>query len=260
MRVRRAWTVVLAGIGVATAATGAGPASAATEPRALTAEAYPGNTLKITVDEPLVAGTIARVKLSGHAHWKDANDTFLSGYGLWLYVQDAEADAECEPWYGPQLQKSINVAVNATAGSSGWVMGGEQEIQRDPASLDVDWGTDSAPFSVRRGVRRVLLCAYQRYVIDDVASYQLPVAVRQPSCRAVPSTVRRGRKLQLRCNVSGRAKVRFRGPASRTLSTKLSGKDGRGSVSTRRLKPGRYRVTVHAGDQQLGGRFTVRVR
>lgn len=242
------------------AGSGPGSAAAAPAPRALTAEAYPGNTLQVTRDEPLVAGTIARVKLSGHARWKDPNDTFLSGYGLYLYVQDADADPSCEPWYGPQLQKSINVRVNATTASSGFVMGGEQEVKRDPASLDSDWSTDSAPFAVRPGVRKVLLCAYQRYVIDDVASYQLPVTVQQPRCRPARSAVRRGSKLRLRCNVSGRVSVRFRGGRSRTLSTRLSTAKGEGTVSTRSLRPGRYRVTVHAGDQQIGGRFTVRVR
>lgn len=229
-------------------------------PRALTAEAYPGNTLKVAVDGPIVAGTIARVKLSGHATWKDPNDTFLSGYGLYLYVQDAEADPACEPWYGPQLQKAINVGVNATTASSGFAMSGEQEVKRDPSTLEVDWKTDSAPFSVRPGVRRVLFCAYQRYVIDDVASFQLPVAVQQPRCRPVRRTVRRGSKLRLRCNVSGRASVRFSGGRSRTVSTRLSSADGSGAVSTRGLRTGRYRVTVRAGKQQLGSPFTVRVR
>lgn len=247
-------------VAAAVAVAGSGPAVAAEAPRALTADAYPGNTLRVTHDGPLVAGTIARVKLSGHARWKDPNDTFLSGYGLYLYVQDAEADPSCEPWYGPQLQKSINVRVNATTASSGFVMDGEQEVTRDPSTLDSDWSTDSAPFAVRPGVRKVLLCAYQRYVIDDVASYQLPVTVQQPRCRPARSSVRRGSKLRLRCNVSGRATVRFRGGSSRTLSTRLSTAKGEGTVSTRSLRPGRYRVTVHAAGRQIGNRFAVRVR
>lgn len=252
-----------AAVAVAAATTGlalgAGPA-AAQQPRALTAEAYPGNTLKIATDGPIVAGTVTRVQLSGHAQWKDPNDTFLSGYGLWLYVQDAEVDPGCEPWYGPQLQKAINVGVNATTAGSGFAMSGEQEVKRDPSTLEVDWKTDSAPFSVRPGVRRILLCAYQRYVIDDVASYQLPVSVQQPRCRPVRRTVRRGSKLRLRCNVSGRATVRFSGSRSRTVSTRLSTANGNGTVSTRNLRAGRYRVTVRAGKQRLGQPFTLRVR
>lgn len=229
-------------------------------PRALTAPAYPGNTLQVTREDPIVTGTIVRVRLSGHARWKDPNDTFLSGYSLWLYVQDAEVDPACEPWYGGQLQKAINVDVNATTAISGFVMSGEQEVTRDPSTLDVDWSSESAPFSVRRGVRRILVCAYQRYVIDDVASYQLALNVEQPACRPARATIRRGAKLRLDCNVSGRATVRLRGARSRTLPIRLSTRDGDGTVSTRRLRPGRYRVSVHAGDQQLGRPFTVRVR
>ncbi len=98
------------------------------------------------------------------------------------------------------------------------------------------------------------------HVIDDVASYQLRADIQQPRCRPVRSSVRRGTKLRLRCNVSGRASVRFRGDRSRTLRTRLSSANGNGTVSTRGLRPGRYRVTVRADDLQLGRSFTVRVR
>lgn len=236
------------------------PWAAAQEPRALTAPAYPGNTLSLQREEPLVAGTVARVKMSGHAHWtRPASDAFDSGYGLWLYVQDADVDPACEPWYGPQLQKAINININATTALSGFVMAGEQEIQRTPDTQDVDWSLDSAPFTVRPGVRRVLLCAYQRYIIDDAASYQLPLRVEQPTCRPVRKTVRRA--LRLDCNVSGNAQVRFtRNGKRRTVSARLSTKNGNGTASTRRLEAGRYRVTVRAGKQALGPAFTIRVR
>ena len=118
----------------------------------------------------------------------------------------------------------------------------------------------SPPFAVKPGLDRVLLCAYQRYIIDDVAGFQLPVRVEQPSCKAASSSVRRGRKLALKCNVSGAITVRFRGPRSRTAQGRLSTRDGSGAVSTRGLKRGRYRVTVFAGGIQLGKTFRVRVR
>lgn len=240
---------------------GAVDVAAAQEPRALTAPAYPGNTLTVQRDEPLVAGTISRVHLSGHAHWNRPaeSDPFDSGYGLWLFVQDADVDPACEPWFGPQLQKAINIGVNATTASSGFVMQGELEVQRDPSVQDVDWSLESAPFTVRRGVRRVLLCAYQRYIVDDAASYQLPLSVEQPSCRPVRKRVRT--RLALDCNVSGRVQVRFsRRGTRRTVSVRLSAEDGSGKVSTRRLRPGRYRVTVRAGGEPLGRTFTIRVR
>lgn len=236
------------------------PAVAAEGPRALTAPAYPGNTIAVQRDEPLVAGTIARVRMSGHAHWKDPDgDPFDSGYSLWLYVQDASVDAACEPWFDAQLQKAINIGINATTASSGFVMQGEQEIAYDASTQDRDWATDSAPFTVRVGVRRVLLCAYQRYIIDDAASYQLPVRVEQPSCRPVRAIVTRA--LRLNCNVSGDATVRFRARGvRRTSRTRLSTANGNGVVSTRRLRPGTYRVSVRAGDVALGRSFLIKVR
>jgi hypothetical protein len=116
------------------------------------------------------------------------------------------------------------------------------------------------PFSVKPGLDRVLLCAYQRYIIDDASGFQLPVRVEQPRCRPARATVKRGRRLALKCNVSGAASVRFRGPRSRTITTRLSTKDGSGAVATRSLKRGRYRVIVFSGEQQLGEPFRVRIR
>jgi hypothetical protein len=238
---------------------GAGLA-AAEAPRSLTAPAYPGNTLTVQRTEPIVAGTVARVRMSGHAHWNDpASDPFDSGYGLWLYVQDAAVDPACEPWFGAQLQKAINIGINATTASSGFVMQGEQEVQRPPDGVETDWSTDSAPFTVRPGVRRIVLCAYQRYIVDDAASYQLPLRVEQPVCRPRGKAVRRA--LWLDCNVSGRISVGFAGGGlRRTVDARLSTKNGNGIVSTRRLAPGRYRVTVRAGELVLGRSFAIRVR
>lgn len=231
-------------------------------PRGLTSPSYPGNTIVVKRDNPIVAGTVVRVQLSGHAHWNDPpGGPFDSGYGLWMYVQDAAVDPGCEPWFDGQLQKGINIPINATTASSGWVMQGELEVQRDSdaSTSDVDWATRSTPFVVRPGVHKILLCAYQRFIIDDVASYQLPVRVNQPSCRPKRRTVRR--TLRLDCNVSGRVKVRFSGRGTRrVVPARLSPKNGNGKASTRRLRPGRYRVTVRAGKMKLGRAFTIRVR
>jgi hypothetical protein len=60
--------------------------------------------------------------------------------------------------------------------------------------------------------------------------------------------------------VGGSCGVRFRGARSRTLTARLSYKHGKGSVATRRLARGTYRVTVWAGELRLGGSFRVRVR
>jgi hypothetical protein len=64
----------------------------------------------------------------------------------------------------------------------------------------------------------------------------------------------------LRCNVGGQVKVRFRGPRSRTVTTRLSMKDGTASIATRRFAGGSYRVTVWAGEVRLETPFKVRVR
>jgi hypothetical protein len=64
----------------------------------------------------------------------------------------------------------------------------------------------------------------------------------------------------LKCNVSGPITVRFRGRRTRSADGRLSAEDGSGAVSTRGLKRGRYRVTVFAGELQLGRTFRIRVR
>ena len=250
-----------AGALAATLALGIGVSAAvAQEPRGWTAPAYPGNTLTLDHDGPIVAGTVARVRMSGHAEWGGATDESTTGYDLYLFVQNPDVEPACAPSYGAQLQMGINLDLSASASISGWVMEGDLHVNPAAPAPGTDWAGESVPFSVRPGVDRVLLCGYQRYIIDDVAGFQLPVRVEQPRCRAKRKTVRRGRKLALDCNVSGPAKVRFRGARSRTESVRLSSKDGSGAVTTRRLGRGRYRVIVWAGELRLGRPFKIRVR
>jgi hypothetical protein len=239
---------------------GAGPA-AAQEPVGRTAPAYPGNTLTLEHDGPIVAGTVARVRISGHAEWGGPTDEFTTPYDLYLFVQNPDVEPNCAPWYGAQLQMGINLNLSAADSISGWVMEADLHVSPTPPASGVDWAGESVPFSVKPGLGdQVLLCGYQRYIIDDVASYQLPVRVEQPRCRPARAAVRRGRKLRLKCNVSGPMEVRFRGASRRNVSGRLSAEDGTGSVSTRRLKRGRYRVAVWAGELRLGQPFRIRVR
>jgi hypothetical protein len=240
-------------------AAGAGPA-AAQQAGGWTAPAYPGNTLTLTHDGRIVASTVVKVGMSGHAEWRGPTDEFTTPYTLSLFVQDADVDAACSPSYGAQLQKAINVAVSASDSISGWVMQDDLSLSPAPLSTGIDWTGESLPFVVRPGVERVLLCGYQRFITDDVAGFQLPVAVEQPRCRPLRASVRRGRKLRLKCNVSGRVSVRFRGPRSRTLTARLRGDDGTGAVPTLRLPRGRYRVSVWVEDRRLGESFRVRIR
>lgn len=254
---RSAGTLLVAAV----AALGVAGSAAAQTPRGLTAPAYPGNTFALTHKGAIVAGTSVRVAMSGHAEWNRPTDAFTDPYDLYLFVQNPRVEAECAPWYGPQLQAGINVDISASASGSGWVMEGSLKVSPAPPASGTDWKGESVPFAVKPGLgNRVLLCAYQRNIIDDVASYQLSVPVEQPRCRPTRSTVRKGRQLALRCNVSGKASVRFSGPRKRTVSTRISTKNGRAKVSTKALRSGRYRVTVTTGGLQLERPFTVVVR
>jgi hypothetical protein len=247
-----ALTLVAAGPGAGTAA--------AQQAGGWTAPAYPGNTLVLEHNGPIVAGTVVRVRMSGHAEWGEPTDQSTGSYSLSLFVQNPEVEPNCAPSYGSQLQMGINLDLSASGSISGWVMQDDLHVNPAPPAGGIDWSGESVPFSVELGLDRVLLCGYQRYVIDDVAGFQLPVRVEQPVCRPARKAVRRGRKLRLRCNVSGDVKVRFRGARSRTLSARLTSKDGTGSVATRSLARGTYRVTVWPGELRLGRSFKVRVR
>lgn len=236
-----------------TAAGAAAPAGAA-EPGGATAPAYPGNTLKVEAPGGrLVAGSVQTVRLSGRARWNEPGDT--TAYSLSVYVQDSEVSDSCAPWRGEQLQKSINLpGLNATASISGWVVDESLRVSPDPARQELDWAGDATPFVVRPGVRRVLVCAYQRYVIDDVASYQLPVRIEQPACRLLPGAARRGRALAVRCNVSGPIEARFTraGQRPRTVRFRV-GRSGRATVASRALAAGRWRVGFRSRGLALGG-------
>jgi hypothetical protein len=228
----------------------------------LTAPAYPGNTIRIERTDPFVASTTQRVRLAGHAQWDPETFKTIPDYDLFLYVQDAAVDGTCAPWYGMQSQKAINLpGLSASASISGWVVEGDQSLSPPPGMTATDWAGDSLPFSVKLGVRRVLLCAYQRFIIDDVASYALSVPVEPPGCTLATRSIRRGSKLRVECNVSGALRARFKGRGRvRTLSGKLSTKNGKGTIRTRLLRPGRYRVSFSSNGTPLKGGTTVRIR
>jgi hypothetical protein len=225
-----------------------------------TAPAYPGNTMSLQLDGPIVAGTVVKVRMSGHAEWGEPTDETTTPYSLSLFVQNPEIEPNCARSYSTQLQMGINLDLNASASISGWVMQDNLYVNPAAPASGIVWSGESVPFSVKLGLGRVLLCGFQRYVIDDAAGFQLPVRVEQPACRPARKAVRRGHKLWLKCNVSGAVKVRFWGARSRTLTTRLTRKDGTSSVATRRLARGTYRVTVWAGELRLGRPFKVRVR
>jgi hypothetical protein len=163
--VRTAITAVLA----ATVLAGGGAAHAQA-PGGGTAPAYPGNSLRLERDGPIVAGTVATVRMAGHAEWAGPTDETTVPYSLWIYAQNADIHPSCEASYGAQQSKAINIpALAASETLTDWVVAGDLYVNPGPPSSGLDWAGDSLPFVVTPGVSNLLLCAYQRYVVDDVA-------------------------------------------------------------------------------------------
>lgn len=244
------------------ALAGAAPASAQA-PGGGTAPSYPGNTIKVEQLGRIVAGTTVKVRLSGHADWGGPTDESTQSYSLSLYVQNADVDQRCEPGKDSQLQKSINIpTLGASETLTDWVLNDNFYVNPGPPNPTIDWSIDSLPFIVTPGVTHALLCFYQRYIIDDVAWYQLPVTVDQPACRVGRGSVRRGSKLPITCNFFGNLTVRFRsGSRTRRTTAKIDGR-GRGRVSTAGLRPGSYRVSLSVGKMAVAvsKHRTIRVR
>jgi hypothetical protein len=240
-----------------------GSAASAQQPTGGTAPAYPGNTLRLEQIRPIVAGTVVQVHMSGRAEWGEPTDDSTIPYSLWIYAQNADVHPSCEQSYGAQQEKAINIpTLGASETLTDWVLAGSIQVNPSPPHSGEDWSIESLPFVVSLGVRRLLLCAYQRYVTDDVAWYQLPVRVHPPSCRiAERGSVRRGDRLRLRCNVRGRMTLRFkrRGVRARAITVTV-GSNGRAFVPTDKLGAGTYRVTVSIGRLRLGTHRGLRIR
>jgi hypothetical protein len=247
--------------GAVLAAALAAPAAATAAGEGQTAPLYPNNVLTVKTAGTIVAGVPTTVTLAGHADWNEPTSETTTSYSLYLYAADRSVDRQCAASYSEQLSKSINLpGLSASAGVGGFVVS-NLNLGAAPPAPGRDYALASTPFVIRPGVREVLLCAYQRFIVDDVAVYALPVKVAQPSCRPASTRVTRGRALRLRCNVSGPATVVFarRGGGKRTVSAKLSTRDGRGTARTRGLRAGTYRVSVASKGVALG-RFDVRIR
>jgi hypothetical protein len=228
-----------------------------------TAPAYPGNALALEQIAPIVAGTTTKVKLSGHAQWNEPTDDLTIPYTLSIYVENADVDPRCEQSKGSQLQKAINIpTLGASETITDFVLDDDFSVRPSPPNPGIDWSIDSLPFVVTPGVTHVLLCGYQRYITDDVAWYQLPVTVSQPTCSLARAVVRRGRAISIACNFTGSVNVRFRrGSRARAKAIKLGG-TGKGRVSTASLSPGRYSVSMTSGRLRVrvAKRTVVRVR
>jgi hypothetical protein len=228
----------------------------------VTAPSYPGNVIQVDADGPLVAGTVQTVKLSGRAEWGEPTSAGSTTFGVSMYAQDPRIDPTCAQTYSGQLQKAINLpGLNASASPTGFVIGdGGIRISPTPPAPGQDWSTTSPPFVVKLGVEQVLLCAFQRYIIDDVAAFQRTVRVDQPRCTFRPSSVRRGRAARLRCNMTGPVSARLtrKGQRSRTVRTTVGAK-GTANLKVGRLAKGRWTARFVSNDVAVG-RATLRVR
>jgi len=252
----RGWTVT--GAAVAAALLCAAPAGAQ-QPGGGTAPSYPGNTLQIAQTMPIVSGAVVTVRLSGHAEWNEPTDASTIGYTISVYAQNADVHPSCETSYSAQLGKAINIpTLGASQAITDWVVSDTIRVNPEPPNSGIDWSIDSLPFVIAPGVENLLLCGYQRYVIDDAAWFQLPVKVQEPACTVQP---RSGRRLRVRCNVSGRMKLRFTRPRARARTiTATVGSSGVATVSSRKLPRGTYRVTVSTAGIELADRRGLRIR
>jgi hypothetical protein len=228
-----------------------------------TAPSYPGNTIGLKQAALIVAGIPTKIQMFGHADWGGPTDETTIPYSLNIYAQNADVDPNCETSVGAQRQKSINLpTLGASETLTDWVVDGNLYLNPTPPAPGLDWAGDSLPFVISPGVSSVLLCGYVRFIIDDVAWFQLPVRVRRWPCRLSPGRVRPGAGLRLTCvGLTGRVQVRFtrRGAPPRTIGAKV-GATGSARIPTPPLRRATYQATVLAGGAQLSARTRVRVR
>lgn len=248
---------------VLVAALAASPAAGAAEGPSTTAPFYPGNELRVDAPDRVVSGSVLTdVGVRGVATWNEnPTSATTTDYTFSLYVQDPAVDPTCGAWYGQQLQKSINLgsALKGTTAFSGFVAQDSIRIGPNPPANQGTYAEKVQPFIVKPGLKRVLFCAYQRSITDDVAAASKSVAVDPARCRLKSSSVRRGRALDVRCNVSGPLQMKLRRSGkTRTLKGTVTS-SGRKALSSRSLAKGTYRASYAINGQALGSQ-TVRIR
>ncbi|WP_026909765.1 hypothetical protein [Patulibacter minatonensis] len=248
---------------VLSAALAASPAAGAAEGPGATSPFYPGNELHVDAPDTVVGGSVLTdVGVEGVATWNENPTTSTTtSYTFSLYVQDPTVSATCGASYGAQLQQSINLGsrLKGTTAFSGFVA--QDSIRLGPAvpANQATYAEKTAPFVVRPDLKKVLLCAYQRSVTDDVATASRTVAVEPAACRLKSSSVRRGRALEVRCNVKGPLQVKLRRAGkTRTLKGTIPS-TGRKSLSSRSLAKGSYSASYAINGQKLGSQ-KVRIR
>ena len=131
----------------------------------LPAPSYPNSSLAIkSVGKPR-AGGIARVVVSGsNAPFADSG----IGYQLDAFAQDGKVLPQCPRSFAAELQNAINLGVSYIA-------------QGLPEGAS---GAFDHPLAFRTGpqIRKVVVCAYSRFIDDDAAVSALPFKLRAPRC------------------------------------------------------------------------------
>jgi hypothetical protein len=131
----------------------------------LPAPSYPNSRLAIKVVGKPRAGGIARVVVSGsNAPFADSG----VGYQLDAFAQDGKVLPQCPRSFAAELQNSINLGVSYIA-------------QGLPEGAS---GPFDHPLAFRTGpqIRKVVVCAYSRFIDDDAAVSAIPFKLRPPRC------------------------------------------------------------------------------
>lgn len=167
MRPRAFLVVALA---AATAALALPAATTAARSEQHAAPAYPNTRLAIAVQGRPRAGKVATVVVSG---WNEAREP-PTDYSIDLFVQDPRVIKRCPRSYSAELNNVINLGDHVARIGRGLNAG--------------DGGRFRIPIKYQTGsTRRVLFCAYTRFVIDDAAV----AALRHTFVRAARRPARR---------------------------------------------------------------------
>ncbi len=199
----------------------------------------------MTAHEPLVAGTVVKVHFSGQATWTQTQFNFTPlPYTLSLFVQNADVLSQCASSYSAELQDAINVNMNASESITGFVMNDSIDIGPPAAPGSEPRTADSLPFGIKPGLPHVLLCAYTRYVSDDVAYDSLRCTWSNRHAGSGPVRQARAQcEVALRLQRSTDAGFTRPGHRAIVLSATLD-QHGHATLQTHALSPGSYRITM----------------
>jgi hypothetical protein len=131
----------------------------------LPAPAYPNSKLAIDLAGKPRAGKVVKVQVSG------SNAPFSSGevaYQLDAFAQNGKVVPTCPRSFAEELQNTINLGV-------AYIAQGFPEGSSGPFSTPIRFQTGSQ-------IRKVVVCAYSRFIDDDAAVSALSFKLRPPRC------------------------------------------------------------------------------